>query len=129
MTAFEQAFDALRGLIRDAQGIYPCVNVGALPPGDSMATALSTGSETGTDLALHGDLDLDFVLNARHRSQRAVLGALTDVHYRLSRRKDLPGGEGWQILSIATSAYPSYLEHDGGQYLYGSALRVLLYLA
>lgn len=128
MTAFEQAFDALRALIRDAQGVYDSIPVGSLPPENSMVTALSTGDDINTDLALHGDLDLDFVLNAKHKDQRTVISALTDVHYALSRMKDLPHGDGWQLLSIQTSAYPSYIEYDGDQFLYGSALRVLLYL-
>lgn len=128
MTAFEQAFDALRDLIRDAQGVYDFIPVGSLPPQDSMVTAMSTGGDANTDLALHGDLDLDFVLNAKHRDQRTVIGALTDVHYALSRMTDLPHGDGWQILSIQTSTFPSYIEYDGDQFLYGSALRVLLYL-
>lgn len=128
MNAFQDAFDALRDLIRDAQTVYATIPVGSLPPEDSMVTTISTGTPVNDDLALHGDLDLDFVLNAKHKSQRGVIAALTDVHYNLSRLKDLPRGEGWQLLSIQTSTYPAYIEHDGDQYLYGSALRVLMHL-
>lgn len=128
MNTFQDAFDALLLLIRGSQSVYTSVSVGSLPPEDSMVTALSTGSPINDDLALHGDLDLDFVLNAKHKYQRSVIEALTDVHYNLSRLKDLPHGEGWQILSIQTSTYPAYIEHDGDQFLYGSGLRVLLHL-
>lgn len=128
MNAFQDAFDALLEMIRNAQTVYTSVEVGALPPEDSMAVAISTGDDVNTDLALHGDLDLDLVLNAKNKYQRSVIAALTDVHYTLPRMVDLPRGDGWQILAVETSTYPAFIEHDGDQFLYGSGLRVLLYL-
>ena len=128
MNAFQNAYDAIRELIVNAQNEYTTVQSGSLPPNDSMVIAPSAGDDVNTDLALHGDLDLDFVLNAKHKYQRNVIEALTDVHYQLSRMKELPHGPGWQLLSIETSSFPTYIEHDGDQFLYGSGLRVLLYL-
>lgn len=128
MNAFQEAFDALRKLMLDAQGVYDKVHVGALPPNDSMCAVISTGAETNTDIGHHGDLDIDVVLNAKHKSQAAVIDALTDVHYMLSRMTDLPKGNGWQLLDVSTSSFPTFVEHDGDQFLYGSGFRVLLYL-
>lgn len=128
MTPFREAFDALMDMAVNAQGVYESISAGAMPPNDSMVIALSTGDDINTDLALHGDLDLDFVLNAKHRSHKNVVDALVDVHVNLSRMKELPKGNGWQLLAIETSSFPSYIEHDGDQFLYGSGLRVLLYL-
>lgn len=128
MTPFTEALDALMDLVVNAQVVYDSITNGSLPPNDSMVIALSSGDDINTDLALHGDLDLDFVVNAKHRSHRNVVAALTDVHYNLSRMTSLPKGNGWQLLGIETSSFPSYIEHDGDQFLYGSGLRVLLYL-
>lgn len=124
MNAFQQAFDALRALVLDSQSEYSRVLVGALPPNDSMVMAVSAGAEENTGLDLHGDLNLDVVLNAKHREQDNVMAALFDVHTNVSRIKDLPRGEGWQILSVFTSSAPSFIEYDGDQWLYGSALEV-----
>lgn len=129
MSAYIDAFVALQELIEGAQGVYESVTAGSLPPADSMVIAPAAGAPVNDDLALHGDLDLDFVLNAKHKDQRTVLEALTDVHYTLSRMTELPRGDGWQLLSVSTSSYPTFIEKDGDQFLYGSGLRVLVYLS
>lgn len=126
MTAFRNAFETLLDLVVNAQVVYSAIQIGSLPPDDSMVIAMSSGDDINTDLNLQGDLDLDFVLNAKHKNHRYVVDALTDVHLNLSRMMNLPKGNGWQILSIETSSFPSYIEHDGDQYLYGSGLRVLM---
>ena len=124
MNAFQQAFDALRALVLGAQTEYSRVLVGALPPDDSMVMAVSAGAEENTSLDLPGALNLDIVLNAKHREQDNVMAALFDVHTQVPRMMDLPRGNGWQILSVSTSSAPSFIEYDGDQWLYGSALEV-----
>lgn len=128
MSALRDAFDAARMLMLNAQGVYDRVDVGAMPAEDSLCAAPSAGVNENEDLALHGDLNMDVVLNAKHRLQISALDALADVHHALSRMTELPKGDGWQLLSISTSSAPTFIEFDGDQYLYGSGLQILMYL-
>lgn len=128
MSALRDAFDAARMLMLNAQAIYDRVDVGALPAEDSLCAAISAGVNENEDLSYHGDLNLDVVLNAKHRLQISAMDALADIHCTLSRMTELPIGEGWQLLSISTSSAPGFIEFDGDQYLYGSGLQILMYI-
>jgi hypothetical protein len=128
MSALRNAFDALRALAVSAQTVYDRALVGAMPESDSLVMMVSAGGEQNTALDLSGDLNLDIVVNAKHRSQTAAWDALNDIHYNLARMKELPQTEDWQLLSISTSSSPTYIEFDGDQYLYGSGLEVHVYI-
>ena len=128
MSALRNAFDALRALAVSAQTVYDRALVGAMPQNDSLVMMPSTGGDQDTDLDLSGDLNLDIVVNAKHRSQTAAWDALNDIHYNLTRMKELPHTDDWQLLSISTSSSPTYIEFDGDQYLYGSGLEVKVYI-
>lgn len=128
MSALESAFEALCDLIASYQSTFMTYSIGAMPAADSLVMQISTGSEENTGLDLCGDLNLDVVVNAKHKSQREVFSALSDIHYFLPRRKNLPHTEDWQILSVKTSSLPTMIEKDGDQYLYGSGLEVHIHL-
>lgn len=128
MSALRNAFDALRALAVSAQTVYDRALVGAMPQNDSLVMMPSTGGDQDTDLDLSGDLNLDIVVNAKHRSQTAAWDAINDIHYNLTRMKELPHTDDWQLLSISTSSSPTYIEFDGDQYLYGSGLEVKVYI-
>lgn len=128
MSALRNAFDALRALAVSAQTVYDRVLVGAMPESDSLVMMVSAGGEQNTALDLSGDLNLDIVVNAKHRSQTDAWDALNDIHYNLTRMKELPQTDEWQLLSISTSSSPTFIEFDGDQYLYGSGLEVHVYI-
>lgn len=128
MSALRNAFDALRALAVSAQTVYDRALVGAMPQNDSLVMMPSTGGEQDIALDLSGDINLDIVVNAKHRSQTAAWDALNDIHYNLTRMKELPHTDDWQLLSISTSSSPTYIEFDGDQYLYGSGLEVKVYI-
>lgn len=124
MSALQDAFSAVCDLLAACQDVYPTYEIGAMPASDSLVMQISTGIEENTGLDLSGDLNLDVVVNAKHRRQRDVLDALADIHYRAGRMKDLPRTDQYQILSISTSSAPTFIERDSDQYLYGSGLEI-----
>lgn len=128
MSALREAFDAIRSLAVAAQGVYDRAMVGAMPENDSLVMTISAGAEENTGLDLRGDLNLDIVVNAKHKLQTSAWDALNDIHYTLSRMMSLPTGDGWQVLSISTSSSPTFIEFDGDQYLYGSGLEVHIFI-
>lgn len=128
MSALREAFDAIRQLAVMSQDVYNRAMVGAMPENDSLVMTVSAGGEENVGLDLCGDLNLDIVVNAKHRLQTSAWDALNDIHYTLSRMKNLPTGDGWQVLSVSTSSTPTFIEFDGDQYLYGSGLEVHIYI-
>lgn len=128
MSTLREAFDGLRRLALLSQEVYDRINVGAMPENDSLVMTVSAGIEENVGLDLRGDLNLDVVVNAKHRLQTSAWDALNDIHYTIPRMKDLPAGNGWQILSVSTSSSPTFIEFDGDQYLYGSGLEVHIYI-
>ena len=128
MSALRNAFDALRSLALSSQTVYERVFVGALPENDSLVMTISAGGEQDTALDLSGDLNLDVVVNAKHKGDTVAFDVLNDIHYYLTRMKDLPHTDDWQILSISTSSSPTFIERDGDQFMYGSGLEVHVYI-
>lgn len=128
MSALRQAFDAVRSLAVQAQGVYDRAFVGAKPEKNSLVMTVSAGTEEDTSLDLRGDLNLDVVVNAKHSLQTSAWDALNDIHYTLSRMTNLPADDDWQILSISTSSSPTFIEFDGDQYLYGSGLELHIFI-
>lgn len=124
MSALQDAFSAVCDLLAACQDVYPTYEIGAMPASDSLVMQISTGIEENTGLDLCGDLNLDVVVNAKHKSQREVFSALADIHYRAGRLKDLPRTDCFQILSISTSSAPAFIERDSDQYLYGSGFEI-----
>lgn len=90
--------------------------------------ALSAGGESSVSLDLRGDLSMDIVVNDKHKDQTKAIDALADIHHNITAIKNLPTGDGWQILSISTSSAPTFIEFDGDQWLYGSGLDVHIYI-
>lgn len=128
MSAYQEAIGALADLVQSCQPVYGSITIGAMPAEDSLVIAPSAGGVENVGLDLAGDLNLDFVCNAKHREQKSVLAALGEIHRLLPRAVPFPTGDGWQILSISTSSAPTFIEFDGDQYLYGSGLEVHIYI-
>ena len=128
MSALREAFSALCDTILDCQGVYTTYSVGAMPSNDSIVMQIAAGAEENTTLDLHGDLNLDVVVNAKNRYQHEAFDALADIHHFLPRKIDLPRTNGWQILSVSTSSSPTFIEKDSDQFLYGSGLEVHIYI-
>ena len=124
----QEAFDAIRAMAQEAQDIFPGIDVGSMPAGDRLCMRFTAGAEEDMALDLRGDLNMDMVVNARHRNQRDAWAALCAIHRHLTRTRPLPYGDGWQVLDIATSSAPAFIEQDGDQYLFGSGLEVLIYI-
>lgn len=123
MSIQAQVLDALRSMAGETNP-YAAVTVGALPPQNGLCLAVSAGRAGVRTLSGGGCVTLDVTLNAKHENQRTAMDALCTIHEALTRRADLPCGEGWQMIAVRTAAAPSYLDREGGQWLYGSALSV-----
>ena len=78
MSALESAFEALCDLIASYQSTFMTYSIGAMPAADSLVMQISTGSEENTGLDLCGDLNLDVVVNAKHKEKPPTYRGLAD---------------------------------------------------
>lgn len=128
VSKLHEAFDAIRAMALAAQTTFDAVEVGSMPADDSLVMMLAAGGEATQTLDHRGDLTVDIVCNAKHRSHLIVMDVLANVHQNLTQTKDLPRGNGWQVLSLSSSSLPTFIEKDGDQFLYGSGFNAKIWI-
>ncbi len=111
----------------EATQLYNSITIGPLPAENGLAIAFSPGSQEETYQDKNILLSLPCVLNGKHESQKMVVEALGKIHAALTRAKDYPRSERWQITDISTIATPHYVDRENGQWLYGSSLKIKVY--
>lgn len=128
VSKLREAFEAIRAMALAAQSTFEKIETGSLPVDDSMVMTIGAGGEVDIALDLHGDQIVDIVCNAKHRVHATVIDVLSNVHRELTTSMHLPSGDGWQVLSIATSSLPTFIEKDGDQFLYGSGFNAKIWI-
>lgn len=119
---YDEILQAVRRMASAAAGV-PVVT-GSLPPDNSVAM---TGSSSSNPIFLDigSNERMNVVCNGKNISQEAVIRQLDAIHRALTRRKDFPTGDGWQIYAIETISSPRLLGREqNSQWLYGSSLVV-----
>lgn len=122
--------DVLQTVIDMAQltDPYSPILTGSMPPDNGIAMTGQSGTQA-TDLNIGTDQRMTVVLNGKHTDQRAVITALDTIHRFLTRRRDYPASEAWQIYAIETVSSPRLLGREANsQWLYGSSLAVKFYM-
>ena len=100
------------------------VVVGSMPPDNGIAMSGSSSSYP-IMLDIGSNETMNVVCNGKNTSQQAIINQLDLIHQFLTRRKDYPTGNGWQIYAIETVSSPRLLGREqNSQWLYGSSLAV-----
>lgn len=100
------------------------VVLGSLPPDNGLAM---TGSASSYPIFLDigSNEQMNVVCNGKNTQQQAVINQLEAIHASLTRRKDFPSTDTWQIYAIETTASPRLIGREqNSQWLYGSSLLV-----
>lgn len=105
------------------------VVVGGNPPKESIAI---TGF--ASDDVVNRDRDTlqtyDITINGKSGNQEQLFADLSEIHRKMTLRKDFPHGNTWQIYSIDTASSPRLLgteQAERTRYIYGSAITVKFY--
>lgn len=117
--------DVLQAVIDMAQAAagIPVV-LGSLPPDDGIAMT-GNASSFPIFLDIGSNEEMNVVCNGKNTQQQAVINQLEAIHAALTRRKDFPSTDTWQIYAIETTASPRLIGREqNSQWLYGSSLRV-----
>ena len=100
------------------------VVLGSLPPDNGLAMTGNASSNT-IFLNIGSDEQMNVVCNGKNTQQQAVISQLEAIHASLTRRKDFPSADSWQIYAIETTASPRLIGREqNSQWLYGSSLLV-----
>ena len=100
------------------------VVLGSLPPDNGLAM---TGNAASYPIFLDigSNEEMNVVCNGKNTEQAAVIRQLEAIHASLTRRKDFPSTDTWQIYAIETTASPRLIGREqNSQWLYGSSLLV-----
>ena len=97
---------------------------GSMPPNNGIAMTGTSGPET-IFLDIGNNERMSIICNGKNTSQATIIKKMDTIHAALTRRKDFPQGESWQIYSIETIASPRLIgREENSQWLYASSLLV-----
>lgn len=121
---YDEILQAVIDMAERAAGVS--IVTGSNPPQDSIAM-IGSGSPRSIFLNIGSNETMNVLVNGKNGDQKTVIRQLESIHTALTRRKDFPAGDGWQIYSIETVASPRLLGRESNnrfQWLYGSSLLV-----
>ena len=121
---YDDVLQAVIDMAAAAAGVP--VFLGSMPPDNGLAMT-GQASTDSTMLDIGANWRMNVVLNGKNSDQQTVVGQLDTIHAALTRRKDFPHGDGWQIYAIETVASPRLIsrgENPAAQWVYGSSLLV-----
>lgn len=121
---YDEILQAVIDMAEQAAGV-PIV-LGSNPPHDGIAMTGNSSPQT-IFLDIGSNERMTVLCNGKNGDQKTIIRQLDAIHSALTRRKDFPSGEGWQIYAIETVASPRFLgreSNDRFQWLYGSSLLV-----
>ena len=121
---YDEILQAVIDMAEDAAGV-PIVT-GSLPPDNGIAM---TGQAASASIMLDigSNERMSVICNGKNDNQRVVIQQLDAIHQALTRRKDFPTGDGWQIYAIETVASPRLIgkeQNPRAAWIYGSSLLV-----
>ena len=119
---YDEILQAVREMAESAAGVN--ILVGSMPPDDGIAM---TGNGYNQDVYLDIGTDerITVVCNGKSARQETIIRLLDVIHDSLTRRKDYPATDKWQIYDIRTISSPHLIGREPNkQWLYGSSLSV-----
>lgn len=121
---YDEILQAVIDMAKSAAGV-PIVT-GSMPPMNGIAMTGQSAPQT-IFLDIGSDERMTVVCNGKNADQSTVIQQLDNIHRALTRRKDFPRGDGWQVYAIETVASPRLIgreQNPQAQWLYGSSLLV-----
>lgn len=121
---YDEILQAVIDMAESAAGAS--IVTGSNPPKNGIAMTGQAASST-IFLDIGSNERMSVLCNGKNANQKTIIDQLDTIHKSLTRRKDYPTGNGWQIFSIETVASPRLIgreENPDAQWIYGSSLLV-----
>ena len=125
---FDEILNDIIDMAEENTELYTNIILGNTPPTDGISMFVSSGMPDLTDLEKGMIVSMNVMANAKHRSQDEAYNALYKIHNRLTKTKNYPNREKYQITNVSTVTYPNLIHREqNGDYIYGSTLNVNFY--
>lgn len=121
---YDEILQAIIKMAEAAAGVP--VYTGSNPPKNGIAMTGQAAPQS-IFLDIGSNERMNVVCNGKNGNQQTVIQQLDAIHKSLTRRKDFPTGDGWQVYAIETVASPRLIgreQNPQAQWLYGSSLLV-----
>lgn len=119
---YDEILQAIINMAEQAAGVS--IVTGSMPPDNGIAMTGQAAPQT-IMLDIGSNERMSVVCNGKNTDQQAVINQLDTIHRALTRRKDFPTGNGWQVYAIETVASPRLLGREqNSEWLYASSLLV-----
>ena len=119
---YDEILQAIIDMAEQAAGVS--IVTGSMPPDNGIAMTGQAAPQT-IMLDIGANERMSVVCNGKNTDQQTVISQLDTIHRALTRRKDFPTGNGWQVYAIETVASPRLLGREqNSEWLYASSLLV-----
>ena len=121
---YDEILQAVIDMAENAAGVS--IVTGSMPPDNGIAMTGQAAPQS-IFLDIGSNERMTVVCNGKNGNQQTVIQQLDAIHKSLTRRKDFPTGNGWQIYAIETVASPRLIGKEANpqaQWLYGSSLLI-----
>lgn len=127
MSVINEVVEAVIGMMNDT-GPFASVTRGALPTCAGLVCEVGPSAPAEVYLDKNSYIPLDVTLNGKHPNLQTLSDAMNAIHSALTRAREYPEGEGWQIADIANYTLPQIVgREDNNDWLMASALSVKFY--
>lgn len=119
---YDEILQAIINMAEEAAGVS--IVTGSMPPDNGIAMTGQAAPQT-IMLDIGSNERMSIVCNGKNTDQQTVIDQLDAIHRSLTRRKDFPTGNDWQVYAIETVASPRLLGREqNSEWLYASSLLV-----
>lgn len=126
-SVINEVLDAVIGLM-NATNPFATVTRGALPTGQGITCEIGPSTPLETYLDKNTYFPLDVTINGKHANLETLSDALNTIHSALTRAKQYPKSQRWQIVNITTQTPPNIVDREQNNvWLMASALSANFY--
>lgn len=105
------AIEAVMDLI-DAIGNFAQITRGALGTGDGLACEIAPSMPSEVYMDKNTYTPLTLALNGKNRDLQTLSDTLNNIIDTLTRRKEYPSGNGWEIVDITSGNLPRIIGRE-----------------
>jgi hypothetical protein len=124
MSVINEVVESVIGLM-NATKPFANVTRGALPTGNGLVAEVGASSPREMYWDKNTLVPLDITLNGKHASLKTLSDAMNNIHSALTRAREYPSGDGWQIVDIVNYTLPQIIGREqNNEWLMASSLSV-----
>ena len=126
-SVINQVLEAVIGLMNDTLP-FAQVTRGALPTGNGITCEIAPSTPSVMHMDKNTVVPLDVTLNGKHPNLLTLSDAMNNIHSVLTRAKEYPSADKWQIIDIKNRNLPQRIGREANNdWLMASSLSVEFY--